>query len=184
MFCWKCRFCGNTRPVVIRAYCHPLNFRPSPNVLYRNTGGGTFTDDTRRAGVAGDLGNGLGIAVGDYDDDQWPDLFVANDGLPNFLCHNDGKGRFTDTSLAAGVSVALDGRARAGMGTAFGDADGDGRLDLAVTNQKPHRNFISVKAHPATVFFRRITSIITHIPAPGEVSDVGSGLTSSCAAPS
>jgi hypothetical protein len=130
------RFCGNTRPVVIRAYCHPLNFRPSPNVLYRNTGGGTFTDDTRRAGVAGALGNGLGVAVGDYDDDQWPDLFVANDGLPNFLFHNDGKGRFTDRSLVAGVSVALDGKARAGMGAAFGDADGDGRLDLAVTNHE------------------------------------------------
>jgi len=130
------RFCGNTRPVVIRGYCHPLNFRPSPNVFYRNTGGGTFRDDTARAGVAGDLGNGLGVAIGDYDDDLWPDVFVANDGMPNFLFHNDGKGRFTETSLIAGVSVASDGKARAGMGAAFGDANGDGRLDLAVTNHE------------------------------------------------
>ena len=130
------RFCGSTGPVVIRGYCHPLNFRPSPNVLYRNHGDGTFTDDSGRAGVAGDRGNGLGVAVGDYDDDLWPDVFVANDAVPNFLFHNDGNGHFSETSLIAGVSVASDGKARAGMGTAFGDADGDGRLDLAVTNHE------------------------------------------------
>jgi hypothetical protein len=130
------RFCGNKQPVVIRGYCHPLNFRPSPNVLYRNNGDGTFTYDSGRAGVAGERGNGLGVAVGDYDEDLWPDVFVANDAVPNFLFHNDGNGRFSETSLVAGVSVASDGKARAGMGTAFGDADGDGRLDLAVTNHE------------------------------------------------
>jgi hypothetical protein len=130
------RFCGNTRPVLLRSYCNPLNFQPSPSVLYHNTGTGTFTDTTKRAGVGPYRGNGLGVAVGDYDDDQWPDVFVANDGVPNFLFHNDGQGRFTENSLVAGVSVASDGKARAGMGTAFGDADGDGRLDLVVTNHE------------------------------------------------
>jgi hypothetical protein len=114
-------------------------------VLYRNNSDGTFTDDSGRAGVAGERGNGLGVAVGDYDDDLGPDVFVANDAVPNFLFHNDGNGRFSETSLIAGVSVASDGKARAGMGTAFGDADGDGRLDLAVTNHETemhslHRN--------------------------------------------
>ena len=130
------RFCGNTRPVTLRAYCHPLNFGPSPNVLYRNAGDGTFTDISARAGIAPHRGNGLGVAIADYDDDLWPDVFVANDGLPNFLFHNDGQGRFTERALVAGVSVAADGKARAGMGTAFGDVDGDGRPDLVVTNHE------------------------------------------------
>jgi enediyne biosynthesis protein E4 len=129
-------FCGNTRAVKLRGYCHPLNFRPAPNVLYRNNGDGTFTDVTARAGIAGYLGNGLGVAVADYDEDGWPDVFVANDGVPNFLFHNDGKGQFREIALLAGVAVASDGRARAGMGTAFGDVDGDGRLDLVVTNHE------------------------------------------------
>jgi hypothetical protein len=129
------RFCGNTRPL-LRAYCHPLNFQSSPSVLYRNTGGGIFTDVTARAGIAMYRGNGLGVAVSDYDDDRWPDVFVANDAVPNVLFHNDGRGGFTESALVAGVSVASDGRARAGMGTAFGDVDGDGRMDLVVTNHE------------------------------------------------
>ena len=129
------RFCGNLQ-TKLRAYCHPLNFRGSPNVLYRNDGGGRFTDVTAPAGIAGHLGNGLGVAVGDYDDDGWPDVFVANDAVPNFLFHNEGKGRFTETALLAGVAVASNGTARAGMGTAFGDVDGDRRLDLVVTNHE------------------------------------------------
>jgi hypothetical protein len=129
-------YCGRTGAGKLRMYCHPLNFRPSPNVLYRNAGDGTFTDVSVRAGIAPFTGNGLGVAVADYDDDMWPDVFVANDGVPNFLFHNEGNGRFTERALVAGVSVASDGKARAGMGTAFGDADGDGRLDLVVTNHE------------------------------------------------
>jgi hypothetical protein len=129
------RFCGNGSPPV-RVYCHPLNFKSSPSVLYHNNGNGVFTDVTAQAGIAGFRGNGLGVAVADYDDDLWPDVFVANDAVPNFLFHNQGNGRFTETALIAGVAVASDGQARAGMGTAFGDVDGDGRLDLVVTNHE------------------------------------------------
>jgi hypothetical protein len=129
-------FCGRTGTGKLRVYCHPLNFQPSPNVLYHNAGDGTFTDVSVAAGIAPFTGNGLGVAVADYDDDRWPDVFVANDGVPNFLFHNEGNGRFTERALVAGVSVASDGKARAGMGTAFGDLDGDGRLDLVVTNHE------------------------------------------------
>jgi enediyne biosynthesis protein E4 len=127
------RFCGNTRPP-LRAYCPPLTYNPLPNVLYRNTGKGTFQDVSKAAGIAGYRGNGLGVAVSDVDDDGWPDVFVANDALPDFLFRNDGRGGFVEIGLTAGVSVAADGTARAGMGATFGDYDGDGRPDLVVTN--------------------------------------------------
>jgi hypothetical protein len=129
------RFCGDPQRR-IRVYCHPLNYTGMPSVLYRNDGNGTFTDISKDAGIAAHVGNGLGVAVGDYDDDGWPDVFVANDAVPNFLFHNDGRGRFTEVGLLAGVAVARDGKARAGMGTEFADYNGDGRLDLMVTNHE------------------------------------------------
>jgi hypothetical protein len=107
-----------------------------PNVLYRNDGTGSFTDVTAEAGLEKHTGNGLGVAVGDYDDDGWPDVFVANDAVPNFLFHNEKNGRFRETGLLAGVAVARDGKPRAGMGTEFADYNGDGRLDLVVTNHE------------------------------------------------
>jgi hypothetical protein len=105
-------------------------------VLYRNTGKGTFEDISMKAGIGGFRSNGLGVAVTDVNDDGWPDVFVANDGLPNFLFQNKGGGRFEEAGLLAGVSLAADAKPRAGMGTAFGDYDGDGRLDLVVTNHE------------------------------------------------
>lgn len=129
------RFCGDAARRM-RVYCHPLNYPGVPNVLYRNDGKGRFTDWSAEAGVATIPGNGLGVAVGDYDDDGWPDVFVANDAVPDRLFRNDGVGRFSDVALLAGVAVGRDGKARAGMGTEFADYDGDGRLDLVVTNHE------------------------------------------------
>jgi hypothetical protein len=129
------RFCGTTRPKV-RAYCHPIVYDPLSSALYRNTGNGGFVDVSRSAGITSYRGNGLGVDVTDVDDDGLPDVFVANDGVPNFLFRNEGNWRFKEIGLLAGVSVAADGKARAGMGTAFGDYDGDGRLDLVVTNHE------------------------------------------------
>jgi hypothetical protein len=130
------KFCGRRSPVMLRGYCHPLAYDPSPNVLYRNTGKGTFEDISMKSGIARFRGNGLGVAVTDVDEDGWPDVFVANDGRPNFLFRNTGGRAFEEVGLLAGVSLASDARPRAGMGTAFGDYDGDGRLDLVVTNHE------------------------------------------------
>jgi len=129
------RFCGDPQRR-IRVYCHPLNYKGLPSVLYRNNGKGVFTDVSGAAGLTPYVGNGLGVAVGDYDDDGLPDVFVANDAVPNFLFHNEGGGRFAEVGLPAGVSVARDGKSRAGMGTEFADYNGDGRLDLVVTNHE------------------------------------------------
>jgi hypothetical protein len=128
-------FCGDAA-ARLRVYCHPLNFAPLTSVLYHNNGDGTFTDISQKAGIASHRGNGLGVVIGDYDDDGWPDIFVANDTTPNFLYHNEGKGVFKEVALASGVAVASDGRPRAGMGTDWGDYDGDGKLDLFVTNHE------------------------------------------------
>jgi len=129
-------FCGFAGPPAVRDYCHPLIYPPLPSVLYRNTGKGTFEDVSTPAGIAAFRGNGLGVSVSDIDDDGWPDVFVANDSTPNFLFHNNKNGTFTEIAGLAGVAVASDGKARAGMGTAFGDFAGTGRPGLIVTNHE------------------------------------------------
>jgi hypothetical protein len=125
-------FCGDARRGV-RFYCHPLNYDPLPNTLYRNDGG-TFTDVSVESGIGALRSNGLGVVIADENDDGWPDVFVANDSLPNFLFRNAGKMRFREEALTAGVAVAADGQPRAGMGIDAGDYDRDGRLDLVITN--------------------------------------------------
>jgi hypothetical protein len=98
------------------------------NALYRNLGGFRFADVTTRAGV-GDAGYGLGVAVGDYDNDGWPDLYVNNYG-PNVLYRNCGDGAFVDVTARAGVARGD----TVGAGANFLDVDGDGNLDLFVAN--------------------------------------------------
>jgi len=126
-------YCGNAR-LNTRFYCHPLIFEPLPSVVYRNEGNGTFSDLSTESRIGALRGNGLGVVIADYDDDSWPDVFVANDSVPNVLFHRTGAWRYEDVALRAGVAVASDGHARAGMGTDAADYDGDGRLDLVVTN--------------------------------------------------
>ncbi|HKE87933.1 MAG TPA: CRTAC1 family protein [Vicinamibacterales bacterium] len=126
-------FCGNAK-LRMRLYCHPLTFEPQPNIIYRNDGNGVFSDVTAEYGIAGNRGNSLGVVVADYDEDGWPDVFVANDSVPNFLFRNSGGRHFEDVALRSGTAVATDGKARAGMGIDAADYDEDGRLDLVVTN--------------------------------------------------
>jgi hypothetical protein len=117
----------------VRSYCHPNVYRSVPDILYRNNGDGTFTDITKDAGVY-KPGNGLGVVFGDYDDDGWIDIYVANDATPNFLFHNKGNGVFEEVGFWTGTAVGFDGKVLSGMGTDMGDINGDGLLDIFVTN--------------------------------------------------
>jgi len=120
----------------IPAYCHPQEYPGEGDSFYRNRGDGSFIEETDASGIgaASRDGKGLGVAVSDYDDDGDLDLYVANDTTPNFLFQNDGKGRFREIGLEAGVAYNEEGLPEAGMGTDWGDVDRDGRLDLIVTN--------------------------------------------------
>jgi len=118
----------------IRTYCHPNVYKSLPPILYRNNGDGTFTDISKEAGIYRTDGNGLGVVFGDYDSDGWTDIYVANDSVPNFLFHNKGKGVFEEVGFWAGVAIGAEGRPLAGMGTDMGDINGDGLLDIIVTN--------------------------------------------------
>lgn len=129
----KSPYCGKAA-LGQRFYCHPLNYPSLPNTLYRNNGDGVFSDVSADSGIGAHRGNGLGVVVLDYDADGWPDVFVANDSVANFLFRNTGSLRFVEAALGAGVAVANDGKARAGMGVDAGDYDDDGRDDVVVTN--------------------------------------------------
>ena len=128
------KFCGDLARG-IKAYCHPDVYDPLPSLLFKNNGDGTFMDVTRDAGVfvAGE-GKSLGVVWGDYDNDGDADLYVANDSRRNFLFRNGGGGNFEDVTLLAGVGYSEDGATQAGMGTDMADYDGDGWLDIIVTN--------------------------------------------------
>jgi hypothetical protein len=127
------KFCGDYNAGV-RAYCHPHVYNGNPDVLYRNNGDGTFSDVSHEAGVHTTAGKGLGVVFGDYNNDGWIDIYVANDSVPNFLYQNQGDGTFKDIAMWAGAAVNGDGRPEAGMGTDMADYDGDGLVDLIATN--------------------------------------------------
>ncbi len=127
------RYCGDRVPGY-RAYCHPNNFTAVSNFLYKNNGDGTFTDVSKASGIANEKGKSLGVAFGDYDNDGWPDIFVANDSSPCFLFHNNRNGTFSEVGLVTGTSLNQDGGTFAGMGTDFADYDNDGWPDIIVTD--------------------------------------------------
>lgn len=114
-------------------YCGPHEYPGASDTLYRNNGDGTFTDITARSGVK-NRGKGLGVLFTDYNNDGYPDIFVANDAVEDYLYRNNRDGTFTDVALAAGIAYNSEGRATASMGIANGDYDNDGVLDLFVTN--------------------------------------------------
>jgi hypothetical protein len=116
-----------------RTYCPPEEFPATTNILYHNNGDGTFTDVSQQSGIAAKKGRALGVAFADYDEDGFTDIFVANDGMQQYLFHNNGNGTFTERGLEAGAALSEDGRRLSGMGVVFQDYDNDGRADVIVT---------------------------------------------------
>ncbi len=116
-----------------QTYCPPAEFPATTNLLYRNRGDGTFEDVSQKSGIAAKKGRALGVAFADYDDDGFTDIFVANDGMQQFLFHNNGNGTFTECALESGAALSADGKPLSGMGTVFQDYDNDGKPDIIVT---------------------------------------------------
>ena len=127
------KYCGEQGPGR-RAYCHPDEYNGVPDSLYRNRGDGRFDDISAAAGVADPIGKGLGVVFLDLNDDGWQDIYVANDKTINFLYLNRKDGTFQDISMTAGTGFSESGVPQAGMGTDSADVNGDGRMDLIVTN--------------------------------------------------
>lgn len=118
-------------------YCSPKNYKtPARDVLLHGTPDGGLADVSRASGVWARPGTGLGVAAGDLDSDGWPDIFVANDGMPNHLWRNQGDGRFEEVAMLAGCGVDANGLAKAGMGLLLADLDDDLDLDVLVCNLK------------------------------------------------
>jgi hypothetical protein len=114
-------------------YCHPSQYKGLPNSLFRNNGDGTFSDVSAASGIRGHVGKGMGVAVADFDDDGWMDLFVSNDTLPSFLFMNTRDGKFVESAFERAVAFPDRGQAVSGMGADARDVDGDGRPDVFQT---------------------------------------------------
>jgi len=119
----------------IPVQCGPRGLTGAGDSLYHNNGDGTFSDVTKKAGVADTDGYyGLGVICSDFDGDGLVDIYVANDSTPNFLYHNNGDGTFKDIAFSSGTAVNENGSEQGSMGVTLGDYDNDGKLDLFVTN--------------------------------------------------
>src|SRR5712675_330102 len=114
-------------------YCPPSVFPATTCLLYRNRGDGTFENVSQHAGFTSKKGKALGVAFADYDGDGFTDIFVSNDGMQQYLFHNNGDGTFTECALESGAALSADGKPLSGMGTVFQDYDNDGKPDIIVT---------------------------------------------------
>jgi len=124
-----CRYKG------ILVQCGPWGMQGESDLLYHNRGDGTFEEVSKKAGVDNPRHRyGLGAVWGDYDNDGWQDLYVANDAGPNFLYHNKHDGTFEEVGLLTGVALSADGQELGSMGVDFGDYNHSGRLSIYVTN--------------------------------------------------
>lgn len=126
---------GNCLYKAIKVACGPPGLDGGRNALLHNNGDGTFTDVSEKAGIWKTPGTyGLGVLVSDFDNDGWPDIYVANDSTSSALYRNNHDGTFNDIAIEAGVAYSADGKPQAGMGVSAADYDGDGRFDIVKTN--------------------------------------------------
>lgn len=125
----KCLYKG------LKVACGPPGLDGGKNILLRNNGDGTFKDVSEKAGILKSPGTyALGVLVTDFDNDGWPDIYVADDSTSSALYKNNHDGTFTDIAIEAGVAYSADGKPQAGMGVSAGDYDCDGRFDIVKTN--------------------------------------------------
>ncbi|MEO6804004.1 MAG: CRTAC1 family protein [Granulicella sp.] len=117
-----------------KSYCTPEAYKGESATLFHNRGDGKFEDVTKKAGLSDPSSKSLGIALIDFDEDGWMDLFVANDTQPNKLYRNNHDGTFTESAFSSGVAFSDAGKPRAGMGADAGDYDHSGRLSLLIGN--------------------------------------------------
>lgn len=151
-----CRFRG------VLVQCGPWGLPGESDYLFRNRGDGTFEDVSKKAGVEdADHYYGMQGVWADYDNDGWPDLYVANDAGPNYLYHNKHDGTFEDVSLLSGAALSADGREQGSMGVDFGDIDHDGKLDLFVTN---------FTEEPNTLYWNQGNGVFTDISWPSRLA--------------
>jgi hypothetical protein len=118
----------------VKSSCAPAVYHGSPNALYHNNGDGTFTNVTAAAKILQPDGKNLSVGAYDWDNDGWPDLFVANDGQPAYLYENLHNGKFRETAEIAGMAYNLHGQMMASMCISLGDFDNDGWLDLYISD--------------------------------------------------
>lgn len=115
--------------------CGPPGLKGGKNILFHNNGDGTFTDVSEASGILNANGTyGLGVLTADFDNDGWPDIYVANDSAPSALYQNKKNGKFEDIAIEAGCALSADGKPQAGMGVSAADYDLDGNLDIVKTN--------------------------------------------------
>ena len=115
--------------------CGPPGLIGGKNILFHNNGDGTFTDVSESSGILSANGTyGLGVLTADFDNDGWPDIYVANDSTASALYQNKKNGKFMDIAMEAGCALSADGKPQAGMGVSAADYDMDGNLDIVKTN--------------------------------------------------
>jgi hypothetical protein len=112
----------------------PMAYDSEPDVLYHNKGDGTFEDVTQVMGIVDQDGRSMGVGAADVDDDGWVDVFVANDHTLNYLWHNEGGKHFTETGTKSGTAFSQGGEATVSMSVDFADYNGDGLMDLFVSD--------------------------------------------------
>ena len=139
------------------AYVGPMNYRPTPDTLYRNNGDGTFTDVSEESGIAAHKGTGMGMVCADYDNDGDTDIYVGNDVAGNSIFENDGTGRFEEVGLFTGLAYDVSGTAQGTMGVDCGDYNNDCLLDFHVTSYQ--RDLATIYRNLGNGSFEDVTRI-------------------------